>query len=450
MKKLFIFLVIFLLSAPAFAWVFTTEAVEWDRETILLDKLVSGEPLGVCIHIEGRDCSSSSTCADIHSSTRAVFEAAYQNWFDTLRASIEHSGRHAEFADILSLIPRKLNFTYYNGPENNFASCAYRSFGETYPRINLILQPFFKLVEYAPGGRIQGGNYNKVGTTGMAKPILSFHYNAEDFGLYGYPLKNGQKNTENRIVSSNQSSYHTMQHELGHTLGLGDLYKEAVNNSYNSRLYTTNKIIPGPQTLAIMSREVGLTCDDMDGLINLLDHYFADSRLKNSVRRQKGWLSLCSDRNIAYAYGLPFSVTEEEKAQYKAFAAKAYGSGDPSQVLAPCAEKVRANYQQSTQGRNALEAQKAVADSLARVKQENLRKKEEAEKAANIAAYNQQALTCPVCGKKVLFDQEYNLYGYRIGETVYVILVHSSCANKFSSKGTPTPTVIKTYGRARK
>ncbi|MBR5609735.1 MAG: hypothetical protein IKW63_05755 [Elusimicrobiaceae bacterium] len=450
MKKLFIFLVLFLLSAPAFAWVFTTEAVEWDRKSILLDKLVSGEPLGVCIHIEGRDCSSSSTCADIHSSTRAVFEAAYQNWFDTLRASILHSGRKDEFADILALIPIKLNFTYYNGPENNFVSCAYRSFGETYPRINLILQPFFKLVEYAPGGRIQGGNYNNAGTTGMAKPILSFHYNAKDFGLYGYPLKNGQKNTENRIISSNQSSYHTMQHELGHTLGLGDLYKEAVNNSYNSRLYTTNKIIPGPQTLAIMSREVGLTCDDMDGLINLLDHYFADSRLKNSVRRQKGWLSLCSDRNIAYAYGLPFRVTEEEKAQYKAFAAKAYGSGDPSQVLAPCAEKVRANYQQSTQGRNALEAQKAVADSLARVKQENLRKKEEAEKAANIAAYNQQALTCPVCGKKVLFDQEYNPYGYRIGETVYVIHVHSSCANKFSSKGTPTPTVIKTYGRARK
>ena len=446
MKKLFIFLVLFLLSAPAFAWVFTTEAVEWDRETILLDKLVSGEPLGVCIHIEGRDCSSASTCADIHSSTRTVFEAAYQNWFDTLRASIEHSGRRAEFADILALIPRKLNFTYYNGPENDFASCAYRSFGETYPRINLILQPFFKLVEYAPGGRIQGGNYNKAGTTGMAKPILSFHYNAEDFGLYGYPLKNGQKNTENRIVSSNQSSYHTMQHELGHTLGLGDLYKEAANNSYNSRLYTTNKIIPGPQTPAIMSREVGLTCDDMDGLINLLDHYFADSRLKNSVRRQKGWLSLCSDRNIAYAYGLPFSVTEEEKAQYKAFAAKAYGSGAPSQVLAPCAEKVRANYQQSTQGRNALEAQKAVADSLAQVRQQNLQQREAVEKEANIAAYNQKAAVCPVCGKKVLYEHDKYSYNAQVGGVLRQIHVHSGCDGKFSTMK-KTASLFQNYGK---
>ena len=447
MKKLFIFLVLFLLSAPAFAWVFTTEAVEWDRKSILLDKLVSGEPLGVCIHIEGRDCSSSSTCADIHSSTRAVFEAAYQSWFDTLRASIEYSGRRAEFADILSLIPKKLNFAYYNGLENNFASCAYRTFGEKFSQIDLIIKPFYKLVEYGPGGDIEGGSYNKVGSTGMAKPTLSFYYNVSDFGLSGYPLKDGKKHTEMRGISD-RSSYHFMQHELGHTLGLGDLYKEA---SYNSRLYSTGRIIPSTRTSSVMNRDIELTCDDMDGLINLLDHYFADTRLKNSVRRQKGWLSLCSDRNIAYAYGLPFRVTEEEKAQYKAFAAKAYGSGDPSQVLAPCAEKVRANYQQSMQGREKLDAQRALADSLAQAKEQDLLKREEAEKAANIAAYNQQALTCPVCKKKVLYDQDKFSYNTNapIGSRYYQIHVHDSCTAQLQNMKVTASTFIN-YGKPLK
>ncbi len=447
MKKFLIILACLFCSVSGFAWVFTTEAVELDRKAILLPKVLSAHPLGVCIHVRHRDAGgdcTTSKCADIHASTQAVFEAAYQNWFDTLRASILHSGRQDEFADILAILPQKLNFVYYNGVENNFASCDYHTFGEKFAQINLILYPFDALTQYG-AANIEGGHYNHSGnpSRAMAKPILDFHYNKEDFGLAGYPLQNGQKNKK-LSGASNRSTYHIMQHELGHTLGLGDLYKEAIGNSYNSHLYSTHKYIPGPNTAAIMSREIGLTCDDMDGLINLLDHYYADTRLKNSVRRQKGWLSLC-DRNIAYAYGLPFTVTEQEKAKYQAFSAQAYTH--PTQnISAPCSAKVANVYEQTQTRRQERQARQAVADSLAQVRQQNLQQREAVEKEANIAAYNQKAAVCPVCGKKVLYEHDKYSYNAQVGGVLRQIHVHSACDGKFSTMK-KTASLFQNYGK---
>jgi len=454
MKKFLIILSCLFCSVSGFAWVFTTEAVELDRKAILLSKLLSAQPLGVCIHVKHRDAGGDCTtknCADIHASTRAVFESAYQNWFDTLRTSILHSGRRNEFADILAILPQKLNFVYYNGAENNFASCDYRTFGEKFAHLDLILYPFDVLTQYG-AANIEGGHYNHSGdpTRAMAKPILDFHYNEEDFGLPGYPLKNGQKNKKMGGVS-NRSTYHIMQHELGHTLGLGDLYKEAIGNSYNSRLYSTHQYIPGPNTPAIMSREIGLTCDDMDGLINLLDHYYADTKLKNSVRRQKGWLSLCADKNIAYAYALPFSVTNEEKNQYRLFASQAYGP-EKRPSIAPCADKVRSIYEQTAQGQQERETRQAIADSLLTSREsaaQALQAKEQAEKQKRISEQNKNALTCPICGKKVMYADEKSLYNANLAGVGYQVHVHSACDETFR-QGKVTSSIFKKYGKPLK
>ena len=450
MKKFLAFFFLIFLSGSSFAWVFTTEAVELDTKGILLDKLISDRHLGVCIHVRhddaGYDCSSSA-CADMHTSTKVLFERTYQAWFDALRGTIESSGRRSEFADILPLIPQKLNFTYFNGPENNFASCDYYTFGADFANIDLIVMPFTSLTEI--GGFKTGGRYIKAGAPdkGRAKATLMFYYSQGNFGLSFYPLKNGKKNDQHTGIS-NISSYHFMQHEMGHSLGLGDQYAQAVHNEYNSRSYTTHKLLPGPQTDSIMNESISPTCDDMDGLVNLLDHYYGETLLKNSIRRQKGWLSFCQDKKIAYAYGLPFAVTEQEKARYQDFASLG-GYAGVEQFQAPCADKVQQNYRQSYQGKNELKMRQAVADSLAQAREQNLKKQEIADTTARIADYNKNALVCPVCGKKVLYDQEKYPYKANIGGVPYQMHVHAACDSGLQQMKV-TASVFKQYGRRLK
>ncbi|MBR2865343.1 MAG: hypothetical protein IKC13_03615 [Elusimicrobiaceae bacterium] len=452
MKKFLAFFILLFFSGSSFAWVFTTEAVELDTKSILLDKLISTRQLNVCIHVRhheaGRDCNTSA-CADMHGSTKVLFEAAYRYWFSSLKNIIIGSGRQREFADILALLPDQLSFSYSNGPENNFASCDYHTFKTNFANIDLILMPFTHLTQWSPGALVEGGHYNKSGNPqqARAKVTLDFYYQSENFGVDGYPLTQGKKNTH-KVGENNRSSFHTMTHELGHSLGLGDLYAAAVANSYNSRLYTTHHIMPGPKTDSIMNTSIGLTCDDMDGLVNLLDHYYGETRLKNSIRRQKGWLSFCQDKNIAYAYGLPFSVTKQEKEQYRIFATMGE-TANANVFQAPCADKVRQNYQQSYQGKNELKMRQAVADSLAQAQQQHLKKQELADTTARIAEYNQNALVCPVCGKKVLYGQDKYPYNANIGGVPYQMHVHAQC-DKGLSNIKVTAGVFKQYGRRLK
>ena len=350
MKKIIILFLCILFCNPVFAWVFAVESVEKDPKGILLPQLLSGNPLGVCIYVRkpyaaDMDCKDSS-CSDMYESTKAVFEKSYQAWFSQVRRVIVQSNRSAEFQDILNILPNRLSFTYVNGPENNYKPCIYQEIGyDMWTKIHLILSPFNKLMEI--GGKIEGGLYVYHG--GPNPPILKFYYNEGDFGLEGYPLVQGKKMFHNGFSISNMSTSRTMLHELGHSLGLGDLYAKAAGNSYNSRRHTTNAIQSPTSTSSIMNESLRVECDDVDGIINLMDHYFGSDKLKNSVRRQKGWVSLCPNRNIAYAYGMAFGITEEEKALYQEFAYQTYSvAGTRVDTVSPFSAKVRELYQQTS------------------------------------------------------------------------------------------------------
>lgn len=89
-------------------------------------------------------------------------------------------------------------------------------------------------------------------------------------------------------------------HEVGHYFGLGDQYTEALRNShreYSSPVNTIDK--------AIMQghHETGgqITCDDVDGFINLLDlRYSQRNNGQFSNRAKKGWKSLCPNSPNIY------------------------------------------------------------------------------------------------------------------------------------------------------
>ncbi|MBR2082998.1 MAG: hypothetical protein IJ876_08390 [Elusimicrobiaceae bacterium] len=89
----------------------------------------------------------------------------------------------------------------------------------------------------------------------------------------------------------------TVRHELGHTLGLAD--------QYESMLYTDTELAQerGSSRLheTVMSgKESPITCDDADGLINLIDHQQNGAR---GTRAGKPWHSLCQDSQDWYLNG---------------------------------------------------------------------------------------------------------------------------------------------------
>lgn len=103
-------------------------------------------------------------------------------------------------------------------------------------------------------------------------------------------------------------NWNVLMHELGHTLGLADQYKYGRNNA-SARYHT-----PDSGTGLMYKGRPGMrfSCDDADGMINLLDV----AVFKHARGGADGWRSLCKKRAYKYVNGRPSSndkyVVEEQ------------------------------------------------------------------------------------------------------------------------------------------
>ena len=103
-------------------------------------------------------------------------------------------------------------------------------------------------------------------------------------------------------------NWNVLMHELGHTLGLADQYKYGRHNA-SARYHT-----PDSGTGLMYKGRPGMSfsCDDADGMINLLDV----AVFKHARGGADGWRSLCKKRAYKYVNGRPSSndkyVVEEQ------------------------------------------------------------------------------------------------------------------------------------------
>lgn len=86
------------------------------------------------------------------------------------------------------------------------------------------------------------------------------------------------------------------QHETGHSLGLSDQYKQVRSDSHP--VYHT-----AVSDKSVMNSSGSVTCDDADGIINLIDLVRGTSR-----GGELGWRSLCRKSKTYYVKGKPVSV----------------------------------------------------------------------------------------------------------------------------------------------
>ncbi len=420
MKKFIFALTVVFAAAPSHAWVFL-DGVERDRSSWLLPKLLSGRPVRVCIDVMDRTRDPQTRRYNVFlyggENRRAYYEqaalitqAAYQSWFDNLRSAVDACGRKKEFQDLLVRLPKTVSFLFVNlGP--SAGSELYKPC-ESYPVEALDLRVRAALWQSGTGGH-------------AAQTRRAF------FSFWFKPDYTGLPSDEPKVrVNNSGSSLYVAQHEAGHTLGLGDLY-EGDDNAHNSRVYTLAGFYRGETIPSVMNREQKLTCDDADGLANLLDFFLADEK---SSRRQTGWVGFCPGRRLAYARALALQLTEAEEAAQAAFVSGGYKG------RAPLADKIQAAWEGAASARRAEEerasarenAKRALADSLSAVS------------ARTRPVQEYKPHVCVICGKPIDEDTFIRLPYPKKGVTAYA---HKSCNTARKAAGRSiSPANLAKYG----
>ena len=189
---------------------------------------------------------------------REKIKEAYNNWFLNAAKEIRKSGRTQEFADILPVLDKGIPVEFVPSGEDIFVKFEDR---QEVPRLcGAVAAPACYLFE---GPKIYVSKNPR-----SQKPVK---------GLLG--------------PGSGKLMFANLMHEIGHSLGFSDQYAQA--------RFTTHPIYHGDKTdSTVMNKTVNLTCDDADGMINLID-------LTLGKRRggRVGWRSLCRNSKTYYIGG---------------------------------------------------------------------------------------------------------------------------------------------------
>ncbi len=218
-------------------------------EKYLLRKILNGQTLSIGLQ---RDAYTDKHYDKL---SRLIVDS-YNDWFFNAVRHIEQSGREAEFADILPILRQGVRV----------------QMSEQGRDLNVVFMPL-QAIQYQCG-------HNTLGCYTLDEAIPHIYL----------PINDGLL----KILSLGQSSKkRTGLHEIGHSLGFSDQYCQA--RSINSdAMYGSVE-----ERDTIMRHASHLTCDDADGLINLID-------ITQGKRRggDKGWKTLCPKSQEYYIGGM--------------------------------------------------------------------------------------------------------------------------------------------------
>ena len=420
MKRLILGLFVFFLAAPAEAWVFLN-SVNQNASGWILPKIISGRSVRVCIDVLDRQTDTVShrrqtvpykgeNLPAYYQQAAWVAQSAYQNWFDNLKKQIQQTKRKKEFKDLLSLMPKRIAFSFINGPKSArpYTSC------EQLPAQEIDLRIRATLFKQASGGHAVQG----------VRASFTFWLQPQNTGIAAYDTP--------QFVVNARSSLQIAVHEVGHTLGLGDLYA-GDDNPDNSPIYTLSSFYPAQSAASVMNREEELTCDDADGLANLLDFFTVD---KPSSRREKGWISFCPGRTVAYARALPVQITASQMESLRSFAQNGWKGNSPIEAQLSEAERraasSRTKEQALAKSRQANQAQAVLKQALNR------------QNKPSAGAY--KAHRCAVCGQEI---EEADFVRLSYPKKGLWAFAHRSCNQKRKQKGDKIlPANLLKYGEA--
>lgn len=219
----------------------------------LLNSILAGKPLYVWVDL-------GYLSEEKRPEYEKLIAAEYARWFAYPAQLIRKAGREEEFADVLPVLDRGIDVQFVQ--EESKADIGFYIFSAK--RVGEICR------EPAIGCYIKRDNEMPR----IFVPSNQFIPQTLSFGK--------------------RSARYIALHEIGHSLGLSDQYKQSRNKNTHM-IYSTQET---PKS--VMNRNVRLTCDDADGMINLIDISRGSSR-----GGEFGWRSLCAKSDDYYIQGMP-------------------------------------------------------------------------------------------------------------------------------------------------
>lgn len=453
MKKILFILLLSAFVLPLNAWVFFKGVANPREEAspYLIYNTMQDKPIRICIDFIETSYDSSSRKLkksympsgrkrdSYYRQVADIMNRVYAEWINNVKLNIEKSGRANEFKDLMSYLSSpQITYVNYGSsakncdefPEDN-TSFDLRLMAETNDEAKSFIA-------------VRNGHAAYAGGSVRKHIMIFFHPDYIDenwINIYA------QKHNDFTDYDVQTNAYNilfkpTLLHEFGHVLGLGDQYLGHEENG--DPIYTLSGITSLAGIKSAMQRiERGekhlVTCDDAEGIINLIDFYSKDA---SSNRRTVGWASLCR-RDVIYMEALPSKVSREEHQAQLNYAANGYEGEIPSHI-----KRIKAQRQAK------IEQEKADA---AKAEAEEARAKAEAVKAAvqREMDYNKRLESvgyCPICHKhlandslkristprrKITANGQFVKYEYPYGKCT--VDVHSRCWEKYKSSGLAVP-----------
>lgn len=233
----------------------------------LMPKILAGQPIRIYVSVS----QEKENRLDKY---QTIIAENYNKWFTETASIIQANKRQQEFGDILPLLQKGIQVNFVNREEE--------------ADIVFFIVPFKTMQEHCGAGA--GGCYFRVESPG-GKPRI---YLPEDhFWL--------------KLFSAGKVSTSSIGlHEIGHSLGLSDQYEEARDANTHDR-YSSMRSGKGT-----MKDNSSISCDEADGIINLID------LTRHTVRgAESGWKSLCPRSDEFYVRGQsaskgPFLIEQKD------------------------------------------------------------------------------------------------------------------------------------------
>ena len=262
MKILYTLFVLLFASASAFSWGLEKRAEEDPfGPGFAMVKIISNKPISYFIKENTQAKKRLQTRGKFQStlSNQAFVMYALNSWFKYAADTISNTGRQQEFADVLPLLSSDIKLTPASSEDNADIIFYFTSERE---------------ITQVCGEAAAGCK------SGIEIYIPFLEYEQTNPDLY----ESGDIET-------------TVIHEIGHFLGLSDQRLWANNSSV---VHSTAHRYQGTDSImAIMGTKLG--CDDVDGIINVID--WAKAQLNHGIysqRAQRGWRTFCKNDTTVY------------------------------------------------------------------------------------------------------------------------------------------------------
>ena len=219
-------------------------------EKYLLHKILQGKEIKIALSIE-QDSDKN------RKKMERMIEKGYNDWFKVAAKEIRKQKRTEEFADIMPILDRGVPISFVARPYS-----AEDSLSDEKPSGDQDIT----IYSLATGDHIH--QKCKVNAAACYDFVLRKMWLSLNEVIEG-------KELEGEVFSR------FLVHEIGHSLGFSDRYYRTYNNDDNYGSEQTRN--------SIMNEALKITCDDAEGMINLID-------LTNGYARggKKGWKGLCS------------------------------------------------------------------------------------------------------------------------------------------------------------